>query len=224
MPATSTVLDEENLVPAARFGAALHRERAQSGATMAAIARESDGRFLPDQLVVVERGAATLSDADVVLLARLYGLGERAWASASSLELVLDRVPMSDIGTGGPTTSDRTREESLSWVAARFLALSVLLGIDVTSGPVGLDVLADAVELSLDATVDLVATTLDNDAATVGSMIGEMESRVVVPEVGFLVAETTTGSLLLVGRGPSATDAVVVPACGALSDLLEAVR
>ena len=61
-------------------------------------------------------------------------------------------------------------------------------------------------------------------AATVGSMIGEMESRVVVPEVGFLVAETTTGSLLLVGRGPSATDAVVVPACGALSDLLEAVR
>ena len=39
-----------------------------------------------------------------------------------------------------------------------------------------------------------------------------------------VVAETTTGSLLLVGRGPSATDAVVVPACGALSDLLEAVR
>lgn len=224
MPATSPVLDEENLVPAARLGAALHRERAQSGATMAAIARDSDGRFLPDQLVAVERGESTLTDPDVCLLARIYGLADRPWAPASSLELVLDRAPMSDIEVSGTSTSDRSREESLTWIASRFLALSILLGIDVTSGPVGLAVLADAVELSLDATIELVATTLESGASTVGSMIGDMETRVAVPEVGFLVAETATGTLLLVGRGAAPSDAAIAPASATLAELLEAVR
>lgn len=224
MPSASLVLNDENLVPAARFGAALFRERTGAGTTMAALARESEGRFLPDELVAIERGEGDLDDDRVRALCGIYSLGDRPWSPPSSLELVLDRAPVSDFEAHSPAHPGVDRTASLRWVASRFVALSILLGIDVTSGPVGVGLLAEALEESLDTTIELVGDVLETDAAGIGAMIVAMEGRVAVPEVGFLVAETDAGSLLLVARGAAPEDARMVPACGALGGLLRAAR
>ena len=224
MPFASSVLNDLSLVPSARFGAALHRERSNSGATMAALARASDGAFLPDDLVAIERGETALDDPQIRVLCDLYELSDRPWAPASSLELVLDRAPMSDFESPSTALAATSRDEVLPWIASRFVALSVILGLDVTSGPLGLDVVAEALELPFAATVELIALVLETEAARIGTMIASMEERVAVPEVGFLVAETEMGSLLMTGRGPVADSARIVSPCGSLGGLVRAGR
>jgi hypothetical protein len=221
------VTDDEQLVPSARLGAALHRARLQSGATLAGLARASEQRFLPDQLVWIERGEVPLTDDDIRALAALYELPARPWAAASTLDLVLDRATMSavDAPISERRRRERSRSESLEWIASRFIALSVLTGIDVTSGPIGLEMFAEAIESSLDFAVNLLGIALERDSERIGRMISEMEERVIVPQVGFLVGEMPAGELLLVGHGaPDGDDAILVPACGTLDELLAAAR
>lgn len=218
------MLPDDGVVPLARFGAALHRSRVGSGESLASIARAVDGRFLPDQLVAIERGDLRIGDDDVAALVGPYGLASRGWPPASSLELVLDRVEV----TGGARRPSivGSHEEQARWIAGRFVSLSVLLGLDVLSGPVGLDVLAEAIEAPVDVAVTHVAAVLEHDAARIGSMIAAVEERIVVPEVGFLVGTTTTGSLLIARRtGGGGTDVSgrQIAAAGRLTDLLDAV-
>lgn len=221
MPSVATLLDDERLVPGARFGAALHRTRSRSGASLAGLARASDGRYLPDQLVAIERGAVVLDDRAVAELADLYELPQRPWPQPSSLLVVLDRAAASEfVAPGEPSRA----VSSDAWIAARFVALSVLLGAGLTSGSLGIDALADGLDRSVDETVDLVSRALENDADRVRSMVAAMEHRVVVPEVGFLVGETTCGTLIVVGRGPRDPDCSFSVVHGRLGDVLDSAR
>lgn len=221
MSPTAPPLHDDSVVPLARFGAALHRARIGASESLAGIARLSEGRFLPDQLVAIERGDVALDDDAIEALVGPYGLAERGWPANSTLELVLDRVEMSGIGA---TVS--APDVSPTWLATRCMALSVLLGLDVTSGPIGLRAFADAVELPHDSAIDVLGDVLANHAASIGETIERLEGRTVVPEVGFLVGATSTGSLVLARRGTTGVDlgGATVPPAGRLGDLLDRTR
>lgn len=224
MPFISPVLTDQSLVPAARLGAALHRARSRSGQTMAALARMSDGRFLPDDLVVIERGEAALDDSEVRSLVGMYALDARPWAHAASLSLIVDRTPTRP-GVAPVTETELIDHEDIArWVGCRLVALSVLVGIDMASGRFGLDGLAEAIERPLASSVELVDDLLRTEAVTIGAMVEAMLDRLVVPEVGLLIAQTDIGSLLLVARSPLPSAGALVPACGTLFEQIDAAR
>jgi len=212
------------LVPSARLGAALHRARTRSGATMAALARDSAGRFLPDDLVLVERGAVEPTDDTITALVGLYGLSGRPLPTGASIELVLDRSPSTLVGrSSDAATTGGAASTGPEWVAARLVALSVLLGLDVTTGLLGTAVVSEALERPPTAVVELIDDVLHRYAPEIGGIITRIEQRVVVPAAGILVAETPMGSLLVTdGRAPHTTGAA--PACGRLADLVDAAR
>ena len=139
---------QAGLVPAARFGAVLHRARTAAGRSLAELARNSEGRWLPDALVSAERGGLRVSDDEVADLAGLYRLDPYPWISPSSAKFVLDRTAIGDRAGGGWSgwDHDRTQHE----VAVCFVASSILMGIDLTSGVAGMAAVAEAMEVDCD--------------------------------------------------------------------------
>lgn len=222
MPAAASIIDDA-LVPIGRFGVALHVARSRSGDAMAALARRSDGRWLPDDLVAVERGERALDDDDIRSLCGLYGLVDQPRPAPSDLDVVLDRAAGSDFsgrspGLGPDVHVTGDRDGWLRGIATRFAALSVLTGLDVTSGPLGLDVLAEALELGVRQAVELVCGVLADDPASVGGIIAGWQDRVVVPSVGYLVGDAPMGTVVLTGRRGAATGPPG-PACGTFAEL-----
>jgi len=221
------VSQSELLIHPGRFGASLHRARSQSGGTLAALARDSDNRWLPDQLVRVERGLAPLGEDDVRALVVLYGLPRRPMVPAARLELVLDRSAMSDFDAEAHRDNRgdaRTHEEIVATIARRFIAVAVLVGLDLASGPIGIESLAEAMEASRMTAVDFIKHVMESDAAAIGVLITDLADRVVVPEAGYLVAESAVGSLVLARRGGSDPDGPLVDPCGTLAELFDAAR
>lgn len=228
---TGSAHADRSLVPSARFGSALHRERTRRDETVTAVARNSGGSFLPDSLIAIERGDTALADDDVVALAELYGLPARSLPRPSEVEFVLDRSTGVRPGAYLASDADDVPPDAL---VARLVALSVLVGLDATTGPHGVGAVADALDQPLSEAVELMARVMADRSEDLTSLIATIETRVVVPEVGVLVADTPIGSLMMVGRrtpstfGP-ATDVAAdgrsgFPAAAPLADWLRIVE
>ncbi len=217
MRAAGLIVDNDHLVSSSRLGAALFRARTQSGRSLAAIARSSDGRFLPDQLVAVERGVAVVCDDDVAALVAAYELAAKPWVPAAGLDLVLDRATASDLDPSGRAGGHVTPPRS---IAERFVALSVLLGVDSTSGPLQMSTLAEALEVPLTAAIDLVQDTLHTGSAGIGEAIDRLGRRYAVPQLGFRVGETAMGTVLVAPRRGSSQPTARLVAGGPLADLI----
>lgn len=217
MRSPELVIDNEDLVSRSRLGAALFRARTHSGRSLAAIARSSESRFLPDQLLAVERGTTVVSDDDVAALVAVYELSARPWVPAAGLDLVLDRANASDLV---PSARDQGHVTPARSIAERFLALSVLLGLDSTSGPLQMSTLAEALEVPLTAAIDLVHDTLHTGSAGIGEAIDRLGRRYAVPQLGFRVGETAMGTVLVAPRRGSSQPTARLVTGGQLADLI----
>lgn len=206
------------MVPTVRFGAVLHRSRTRRGQTLASLARGSDD-WLPDALIAVERGAAPLTDPQVVALARLYELDGHPVPRRDGIELVLDRTIVSDRDRAEPARHLCRPDETI----VRFLALAVLLG-PLEQVPLRLSALAEAVDLELDDAVERADRIARHDARLVRAMAGEMRARTVVPEAGLLVAECPSGTLVVISRIDRRRRRRARAAAGPLLELLGAGR
>lgn len=211
---------DASLVSMGRFGATLHRARRRSEEPLNALSRRAGGRWLPDDLVSVERGVRALADEQVRELAWIYSLPMASW-SARGAELVLDRSSVSDF-SAGITASGTDLDTQRRDVARRAIALSVLIGRDVASGGPGLDALAAAAEVSPAAACDLIRDALADDPAALSSTVEQMAGRIAVPSSGIVVAETGAGALVLANRGTA--ERAWVPAAATLEDVVSASR
>lgn len=165
---------------------------------------------------MIERGECDLSDETLAQLVEAYGFGDANWARSAELQLVFDRSSGFDVGTQQrssltfwvePSSSDAHRR----LLATRFLAVSMMVGLDLSARSFGIGTFADAAEISADAALDLLLDVLTVDGAAVGSMIETLRTRTVVPSVGVLIGETPGGSLVL-APSPEATGHTVAAA------------
>lgn len=219
MPAQDLLVDDAPLVSMGRFGATLHRARRRSEESLAALSKRSGGRWMPDDLVAVERGVRRLSDLQVREIAWVYSLPMAAW-SARGTHLVLDRSTACDLdGSAGPVVADL--DEARRTVACRVVAVSVAIGIDVVAGD-GLDAVAAAAELSPTGASELIGEVLAEDHALLAGTVDEMSAAVAVPAAGIAVACTAAGTLVLASRGPA--ERAWVPAAAPLEDVVNASR
>ncbi|MEZ5322610.1 MAG: helix-turn-helix transcriptional regulator [Microthrixaceae bacterium] len=193
----------DGVVPVARLGSALYRCRTAARRSVEELSRASGGSWDAAELTEVERGRRRLVDLAVCDLVDLYGLapvspGSVPYIAVLDRSSAVGRDPL-DRGAGGP---DRGHEHHAAneWLAVRFAALSMSMGIDLTSGPVNLDAVAAAMAIGTRECVDLLIAVMTAQSRRVIETMHGLESRVVVPAVGLLVGDTPEGSLLLVRR------------------------
>lgn len=190
---SSTAVTSASLVPLGRFGALLFRERSRSGSTLSDLSRSTERRWLPDQLLDIERGRVALSDDDIAVLCAAYAVAAGPW-QATAWRLVLDRSTSSDFSRPRRAGDPETAAVDL---ADRFLALAVLVGLDLTSERYGLDSLAEALDLSTADTLALLEQRLTERRDRLGPEADSLRSHVTVPSVGLLVGESPNGTLVL---------------------------
>ena len=219
---TGSLDDHAGLVPAARFGAVLHRARAAAGRSLAELARNSEGRWLPDALVAAERGGLRVSDDEVADLAGLYRLDPYPWISPSSAKFVLDRTAIGDRPGGGWSGWDHERTQHE--VAICFVASAILMGIDLTSGVAGVAAVAEAMEVEAARVLRRSGEILEMYADDIAERIAAVGDRVMVPAAGMLIVEVPTGSLVLIRRFGTSGFAPTVPPAGRVSDLVDSAR
>ena len=217
-----TALDD-GLVPLGRLGAALHARR--DTASVASLSRSSEGRYLPDELMTLERGDTPIDDERILELVSLYELPSRPLALGAAVEVVFDRSTGRDVLDGSASIFGggdvETAGVDVDAVLARFVALSVLLRLDVTCGSVGLDRLAVALHLDPEQLSDRLSRLIDGRGDDIVGLVEQLSTKVVVPLAGLLITQLAGGSLLLVKRQRVAATGPAVAPCGRLGDLLD---
>ena len=220
----ATALDA-GLVPLGRLGTALHAQRDASGASVSGISRASDGRYLPDRLITLERGDSPITDAQIEELVGLYALEPRPLPMGPLMEVVFDRSTGVDAVDRSAAVYGASDTEAVSTdvdaVLARFVALSVMFCLDITCEPVGLDRLCAALRLDARDLSRSLAVAIDERADEIVQLVERLSERIAVPSVGILLAQLTGGSLLLVKRHRAESDGPRVAACGTLGSLLD---
>lgn len=225
MPHASLAIDCDRLVDPGRFGAALHRARLASAESLTGLSRTIEGRWLPDQLMTIERGRSDLSDREMSELVELYGLRPQpAWRCAE-VDLVLDRSAVSDITVPSRAiASDRV--DWLSDLARRFTALAMFVGLDMVSGPFNITALAAAMETSIGRATEIVLRELEDSPELIVETVTQIEDRLVISECGILIGTSPTGALLLTQRigvgGPGSEGAGAIGAACRLSEAVAA--
>jgi len=189
------------LVSMRRLGAALTAQRASRDLSITALARESGGWWAPDELLDVEKGAVALCDREIVAICRLYGLAGRELLPADTAELILDR-------SGSYDLTDASGVEPHGYVdlvLCRVAALARIVGFAPGARERDLGVLAESLTLSVEESAERLDQIVVSSYAEVDRQVEALASRMVVPAIGVLVAETAAGSVLIVERRTSAT-------------------
>lgn len=190
-----TPLLTASLIPTARFGALLFRERSRTSMSLSELSRATGGRFLPDRLLRVERGEVCLDDADVEILCGAYGVEFGPWRPTGKPRLVLDRSSVSDfLDRSARAELDELDPEAF---ADRFCAVALLVGFDLTGDGFGLEPLAEALDLGALDTWRLVRRRLQETAGELGEIVGRLRRQPTVPAVGVLVGESRNGALVI---------------------------
>jgi hypothetical protein len=184
------------LISMRRLGAALTAQRAARDLSVTGLARQSEGWWRPDELIDIEKGALVLCDREVVAVCRLYGLSGRDVLPADTAELVLDRSGSFDL-------TDATGVEPQGYVdvvLARVAALATIIGFSAGARDRDLGVLSESLTLSAETVADQLDRQMVAHRDEVDRQVESLSSRMVVPAIGVLVAETSAGSLLVVER------------------------
>lgn len=224
MQKVATTLDT-GLVPLGRLGAALHAHRDASKASVSGISRASDGRYLPDRLITLERGDSPIDDEQIVDLVGLYALAPKPLPLGPLVEVFIDRSTGLDAVDRSTAVYGATDAElvqiDVDATIARFIALSVMLCLDITCGPVGLDRLGSALHLDPPELSTALTTAIEERSEEIVDLVGVLSARIAVPSVGILVANVPCGSLLLVKRHRAEPGGPAVPPCGPIGALLD---
>lgn len=219
-----TVLDE-SLVPLGRLGSALHARRGICRLSVSGLSRSSDEGFLPDDLIVLERGDVPLDDSRVAALVELYDLEPMALPIGGAVRLIFDRTTSRDVAGGASSIFSAIEVDAhqvdVDSVLSRFVALSVLLCLDMTCEQIGVDVLADSLGLGLHEVSQRCARLIDEHGEELVELTGRLAQRMVVPRVGLLVAQLPGGSLVAVRRRRDGALARKVDAYGRLAELID---
>lgn len=190
-------MTQQTLVPPGRLGALLIEQRTRTAKSVSDLASQSS-LFSASDLDRIERGAATLTDADVDAVMGLYGVDLSAGTYGRS-ELVID-LQRGEIGVGA--TALRFEGATADAVLERYVSLLYLL----REQPVGVRLPLRANDLhTLGHTLDrpesrLVSDIHDimSDRRTVGRT-RRMSARRRVLKAGLLVGATVAGALIMVG-------------------------
>lgn len=220
----TTALDE-GLVPLGRLGSALHARRSAGQMSVSGLSRSSDARFLPDELIVLERGDVVIDDSRVAALVGLYDLEPVPLPLGEAVRLVVDRTTSRDVAGGASAIFSAidvdAQQVDIDLVLSRFIALSVLLCLDMTCGAIGLDVLAEALGLDVPQMTTRFARLIDEHGDELVALTGRLAQRLVVPRVGLLLADLPNGSVVAVRRNGDESRTRKVDACGRLADLID---
>jgi transcriptional regulator with XRE-family HTH domain len=207
------------LVPARRLGRILSDRRAELGLSVQQISGRLDNHLTPAILDDVEHGRRDLSDAELVQVAGAYGVDvQRILPSRSELLIDLDTGTIS-VG------KELTRAGSdPAQVLERYLGLvhslrGASVGSDVPLRDNDVDVLAEALELSVDETfARLVELQLQPEQ--IASLARRLKRRLIVPAAGIFVAAVGLGSLIMVSGSqetPSSDGATITAGASRVS-------
>lgn len=195
-----TVTNQISLIPKSRFGALLSSKRRSSGLDFQQLAVDSLGRFTVRDLQEVERGRFQIDDDAAAKVAELYGL------SAGNLvpdrkELIVD-FDNQFIDTSGDTMP-LGHVESID-VLTRYLSLIYKMRRVEPGSPLNfrsndINTLSEVLEISADAIEEGLNELVASHAPQLTEIAEEIESQLVVPGAGVLVAPLSAGSLVLVG-------------------------
>jgi hypothetical protein len=153
----------------------------------------------------------------VVSLCRLYALPGRGLAEPGDLELVLDRSGTVDVAAlAGVDEAAATRPPEPADVAlTRLVALAELVGVNPSGMSRWHGVLSEALSMAEGDVASTLAVLHSDGLESVRDCLAD---RIVVPAVGLLIAESATGSLVLVRRAGGAVRTAhdPLPAAGPL--------
>jgi hypothetical protein len=168
--------------------------------TLEAAATLTNDRFTADELGAAEAGRRPLSDAEVGLLCRLYGLDAgRLMPRRARLVIDLHNRNL----TVGPATVGLSRRVSLTdAVLTRYLALiyrfrGVTAGVPIRLRRLDLETLAESLHLPIHDVEQRLIRLMHEEVEAIGRRSRMFGRRLVVPSAGVLVAVTETGSLVL---------------------------
>lgn len=194
------VTNQISLIPKSRFGALLSSKRRNSGFDFQQLAIDSLGRFTVRELQEIERGRFQLDDDAALRVAELYGL------SAGNLvpdrkELVVD-YDNQFIDTSGDTMA--LGDVQSMDVLVRYLSLVYKMrrvepGTPLMFRSNDIDTLSSVLEISSEVIAEALEGLIASHAPQLHRMAAEVDSQLVVPGAGVLVAPLAAGSLVLVG-------------------------
>ena len=194
------VTNQISLIPKSRFGALLSSQRRNSRLDFQQLAIESLGRFTVRDLQEIERGRHQIDDDAAAKVAELYGL------SAGNLvpdrkELIVD-FDNQFIDTSGDTMP-LGHVESVD-VLTRYLSLVYKMRRVVPGSPLNfrsndIKTMSEVLEIAADAIEQGLNELVASHAPQLAKIAEEIESQLVVPGAGVLVAPLSAGSLVLVG-------------------------
>ena len=204
------------LVPAARFGSALARSRAQSGVSLDEMATGVPA-LSADDLARAEQGQLLLDDERIALIASAYGLDHSQLVPARA-ELVID-LDMGELSLGKSTARMPRWRRGPDQLLIRYMGLVYALrdlppGTPVPMRDADLATLSDALAWSEDEIgARLEGLQLDPDKLVSARTAG-LRRRIAVPAAGILVGMTALGTLVMVTQDPAEPDPVAagVPA------------
>lgn len=177
---------------------------------MAELSRRSDGWWLPDELAAIERGAVELHDAELIALARLYGLRTAELPDGDTVTLVVDRA----VATEMPSPLPRPDA-----VADRLAAFVRLLGWSETVVRSWADEVADSIDVAPSTMRREIERALGSHAV-VEPLARCLADRVAVATAGVLVTESAAVSIVAARRRDAVTSGSRGLAAGTLSAYL----
>ena len=199
-----SAFDQLSLVPPRRFGQVLTTARESAGLTTLDMCERAGGLYTVDQLEAFERGAATITDADIAQLTDMYEVARGGFTSERS-ELIID-LAEGFIASGDEAVaveSERFAKPDPEDVLGRYLSLIYTLRTLPPGTPIPLRVddiatLADALQLSGDEVELRLSTLMRNRDDALGLRARLLRKEMMVPSAGVLVGTVSTGSLVLV--------------------------
>jgi transcriptional regulator with XRE-family HTH domain len=220
MPQHDTAWERVSVVPPRRLGRLLSEARSARGLTLDELAASADGRFSLAALASIECGARDVSDAEVRVLANLYGVASSSLVPPrSKLEIDLDE---GKLFVAGHNRRLPHRAHDREDVLSRYLAMVYSMRHLAPGTPVplrvdDLEVLGRALRVgSRTLESDLVAL-MANPADVVGWRARLLRRKMLIPAAGVLVATVAAGALVLMqpasttaNTGGTAVDAPAV--------------
>lgn len=160
---------------------------------MTELSRHSDHWWLPDELLQIERGAIELHDAEIMTLARLYGVRPAPLPVGSAATLVIDRVPDD---SDAVTAAEAPRPDA---VAERLAVLAALLGLEAEMVMSWAPELAGVVGVATFTMRREIERSIDGSLAQ-PELTAALADRVVVPSTGVLIAEVSDAAVIISRR------------------------
>ncbi len=203
-------MSQNILVPPARFGALLAKQRRQANVSVAEVASSSASRFTVQDLEQIEQGRAVLDETLLAAVSSLYEIHTSPIVPQRN-SLVIDLVDKNvSVGDRNITFQDT----SIETILERYLSLLYLLrnqtpGTHVTLRQPDLLVLEQALRLPIPRIETVIAELTPKHG--VKERTSSLKKRLIVPGAGILVSLTALGSLVMLNGEYASSQTLSTP-------------